>query len=117
MLCGYCGNEFEPRKQGRRQIFCPGGKCRRAAETKDRRHGRAIRERHQKGRPVDFEEARQDPEFQRKVAEVLAWAEAQHPATPEAWGFNADREKAASCGMKIASGKETDNVLADLAVH
>jgi len=112
MLCGYCENEFEPRKQGRRQIFCPGGKCRRAAETKDRRHGRAIRERHQKGRPVDFEEARQDPEFQKKVAEVLAWAEAQHPATPEAWGIavekQADRADGAGSG-RIADGGEIES--------
>ena len=92
MLCGYCGNGFEPRKQGRRQLFCPGGKCRRAAETKDRRRGRAMRERHQNGRPVDFETARKEPDFQRRVAEILAWAEAQHPATLEAWGIKIEKQ-------------------------
>jgi len=54
------------------------------------RGAKALRRR--KERPVDFEEARQDPEFQRQVAEILAWAEGQHPATPEAWGMPVEKQ-------------------------
>lgn len=39
-FCRFCGNEFEPRKQGRPQEHCPGGKCRRAAEAEARKLGR-----------------------------------------------------------------------------
>jgi hypothetical protein len=31
--CDHCGTEFEPRKQGRRGRFCPGGECRRAHKS------------------------------------------------------------------------------------
>ena len=111
MLCGYCGNAFEPRKQGRRQIYYPGGRCRRAAETRDKQRGRAIRERLQKQRPVDFDEARQDPEFQKKVAEILAWAEAQHPATHEALGIGVEKQADRADGAdseRIADGREIE---------
>ena len=63
MTCGYCKKEFEPRKSGKAQQFCPGGKCRRANDTEARRLGvKMLRRRNE--RPLDFEEARQDPEFQ-----------------------------------------------------
>jgi len=39
VICDHCKKEFEPRRQGRRQRFCPGGKCRRANDTKARRLG------------------------------------------------------------------------------
>jgi len=106
VTCDHCKNEFEPRRQGRRQRFCPGGKCRRANDTEARRLGvRALRRR--KEPPVDFEEARQDPEFQKKVAEILAWAEAQHPATPEAWGIKIENQADRADGVgsdRIADG-------------
>lgn len=98
--CDHCKEEFEPRKQGRRQRFCPGGECRKANERERWRAGtRALNRR---TRP-NFEDERRKPEFQKGVAEILAWAEAQHPATPEAWRVTVGREMKAACAM------ETDN--------
>jgi hypothetical protein len=111
VTCDYDKKEFEPRRQGRRQRFCPGGKCRKAFYAEARRKGaNALRRRSE--RPVDLEEARQDPAFQRKVAEVLAWAEAQHPATPEAWGIKIEKQADGADGAdsgRIANGGEIES--------
>jgi hypothetical protein len=71
-----------------------------------------MRERRQNGRPVDFETARKDPEFQRQVAEILAWAEAQHPATPEAWGIEIEKQAGRADGAdsdRMAEGGEIES--------
>ena len=40
--CDHCKEEFEPRKQGRRQRFCPGGECRKANERECWRAGARV---------------------------------------------------------------------------
>jgi hypothetical protein len=110
--CDHCYEPFDPRRSGGSdQRFCPGGGCRRAFHTEARRKGaKALRRR--KEPPVDFEEARKDPEFQRKVAEVLAWAEAQHPATPEALEMEAEKQADRADGAdsgRIADGGEIES--------
>lgn len=89
MTCEHCGKEFEPRKSGRPQRHCPGGECYEAKRAEDRRLGRELRRRLAASRPAprDFDDARQEPEFQKGVDEILAWAEDQRPATLEAWGI------------------------------
>jgi hypothetical protein len=87
MTCDYCSQEFEPRRSGGSpERFCPGGLCRKAFHAEARRVGAKTLQR-RNGRRPDFGEERLKPEFRREVAEILAWAEAQHPATPEAWGL------------------------------
>lgn len=97
MKCEQCGTEFEARKSGRPQRTCPGGKCYEALRSEERHLGRVVRSRARSkvhARHADFEEERYKPEFQAKVAEILAWAEAQHPATPEAWGLEVKEREA-----------------------
>jgi hypothetical protein len=111
VTCDHCKKQFEPRRQGRQQRFCPGGGCRKAFQLEARRIG-AKTLRRRKGRPIDFEEARKDPEFQRQVAEVLAWAEAQHPATPEAWGIEIEKQADSADGAgsdRMADGGEIES--------
>lgn len=40
--CKHCEAGFERRASGRRQDFCPGGKCRRAHDAEARRLGRQV---------------------------------------------------------------------------
>lgn len=106
VTCDYCKSDIETRKSGKPQRFCSGGRCRKAFYAEARRDGaKALRRR--KERPVDFEDARKDPEFQKKVAEILAWAEAHHPATPEAWGIKIEKQADGSDGAdsdRVAEG-------------
>ena len=82
--CG-CGREIKPSRGSRRRFYSTA--CRLAYHRDARRVGdKLLRSRARRARPLfEIEIAR--PENQAKIAEALAWAEAEHPATPEAWGI------------------------------
>lgn len=89
MVCKNCKGEIPAKLKGRgrkRTDFCQ-------AARKGEWHGKAYRagsralRRKGQERPM-FETEILRPENQARIAEALAWAEAKHPATPEAWGYH-----------------------------
>ena len=89
MTCGFCESELTDRTRGRGrqpERFCSGGECRKQHYLRARRVGDASLKRKKRRKRPLFEVEIAKPENQKKVMEYLAWAEAQKPATPEAWG-------------------------------
>ena len=86
-VCKQCVGPIPSRARGRgrkKTNFCS-ETCSDEWWSEARRRGARTLKRRDIHRP-GFEEWRQRLELKRGVAEILAWAEAQHPATPEAWG-------------------------------
>jgi hypothetical protein len=99
--CKNCGKQIPVRAKGRgrrRTEWC-NDECKAEYKLKALKAGRKVLQRRKPIRP-DFDDERKKPEFQKGVAEILAWAEAQHPATPEARGIAVGREMKAACAMK-----------------
>lgn len=83
MICGNCKGEIpvKVRGRGRRaEKFCR-AKCRSEFYSLEKSRAlKALRRRDRRNKPL-FENEIQKPENQKRIAGMLAWAEAQNPAT------------------------------------